>query len=513
MTGRGDNQEMAFMRAMWEHLPHRIMLVDGNGRITTASPALEDTLSRPRASLPGMLFADLARDVAGREWLNRTAALSIVKGQLIQLLTGTDQAVLMRVTHVFDMPWRGEAFRAIAVIHVGEWSQDAQRWHRELEAITAMSADVARARDLESTLQSAVTKLVELLDMEMGVVVLVSAAGETIHVAGHQGIARDDIAELVQVTPGQGVLGIPIATGQPLLIPDLEQSEVDTDARSLGARAVASVPIIVRGEVLGSMGVGSRQPREFPQGADDLLRIMGLQVGIAVDNARLLEREAQRARELEAAVQELHHRVKNNLETLSAVLELAREREGAHDLVDRLLERIGAMAAVHGLMREGRFGEEADAAELVNQVVALIGDSCGKSDREITLSVSAQPCVLPARQATPLALITGELVSNALRHAFTDAGGEVDVRLRCQSGSVELVVADNGKGMPACFAGADVHSMGLQIVRALVEHSLAGRIGIRADHGTKATVTFPASSRPPSAEQEPPLSRRLLGIS
>lgn len=512
MTDQHDNQEMALMRAMWEHFPHRVMLVDGHGRVTTASPALEDTLSRFRGSLQGMLFADLARDIAGRKWLNRTSAPDVVKGQLIQFLTGTGEAVLMRVTHVFDMSWRDEPFRAIAAVHVGEWSQDAQRLHRELEAITAVSADVCRAQDLESTLQSAVSKLAELLDMEMGIVVLVSAAGETVDVAAHQGISGEDLAELVQVIPGQGVLGIPIATGQPLLIPDLEQSEVESDARALGARAVAIAPIIVRGEVLGCIGAASRQPREFPQGVDDLLRIMGMQVGIAVDNARLLEREAQRTRELEAAVQELHHRVKNNLETLSAVLELAREREGARDLVDRLLERVSAMAAVHGLMREGRWGEEADAAELVNQVVTLIGDSCGKSDRHIELSVSAQQCVLPARQATPLALITGELVSNALRHAFADAGGRVDVRLTRGNGSVQLVVADDGKGIPPYFVGADVNSMGLQVVRALVEHNLAGRIEIDAKHGTRITVTFPLSATRAANEQEPG-SSRLPGIS
>ena len=510
---RADDRETAFMLTLWEHMPHRTMLIDSQGRIFLASPAIERRLGYEQGALRGMALTEVARDAWGRDLSDTTPDLS--PGRLLQLVTKTGQALLMRVAYNFDMSHSGESYQSIAVHELSEWGQDGLRWRRELEAITAVSSDVCNARDLDTIVQSALDRIGQLLGMDVGVVALLDGNGSSTRIAAHYGIARDALAKLVRVEVGKGIMGIPLITGQPLLVPDLADSDLDTDARDLGCRAVATVPIVVRGEVLGSLAVGSGAPREFPEGADDLLRMMGFQIGVAVDNARLLEREATRARQLEAAVQELHHRVKNNLETLSAVLELARDQEGAGEIVDRLLERISAMAAVHGLLREGKLGEEADAAELVNQVVTLVGDICEQPERNIVLTVNVSPCTLPAQQATALALVTSELVSNALRHAFTDAGGEVKVRLERQEQSARLTVSDNGKGIPASFASSNERSMGLQMVRALVEHSMGGRLTIRRSRGTKITVTFP---RQAAREVAPPevahtSGARRLGIS
>jgi two-component sensor histidine kinase len=512
-TNRADDRETAFMLALWEHMPHRTMLIDGHGRIFLASPAIERRLGYEQGSLRGIALSDIARDPQGRELVGSTPDLA--PGRLLQLTTKSGHALLMRVAYNFGMSYLGESYQSIAVHELSEWGEDGLRWRRELEAITAVSSDVCHARDLDTIVQAALGRIGALLGMDLGVVVLLGDDGSSIRVAGHHGVSREAVEKHVRVDVGKGIMGIPLITGQPLLVPDLANSDIDTKAKDAGCRAAAAVPIIVRGEVLGSLAMASWQPKEFPEGAEDLLRMMGFQIGMAVDNARLLEREAMRARQLEAAVQELHHRVKNNLETLSAVLELARDQEGAGEIVDRLLERISAMAAVHGLLREGKLGEEADAAELVNQVVTLVGDICEQPERPVTLGVNVSSCTLPAQQATALALVTSELVSNALRHAFTDAGGEVKVHLECDEQSVRLTVSDNGKGIPASSASSNERSMGLQIVRALVEHSMGGRLTIRRSGGTRITVAFPrqgARDRSPLQLQQPSSARRL-GIS
>jgi two-component sensor histidine kinase len=489
-----DDRQRTLMEAMWEHLPHRLMLVDAKGRIAVASPALERALGYSLGRLRGSAVADLVRDVAGHDCMSRDNAPPLSAGQLVQLVNSAGQGVLMRVAEVFDLLAQDQSYRTIMVHALSEWSEDALRWPRELEALAAVSFGVCQALDLASILQSALDKVGELLELETGVILLLNEEGNAARVAAHRGARDEELRERDKVEIGRGIVGAAMSTGQPLLISDLADSHIETRARAMGFRAVAIAPIIVRGQALGCIALCSRKRKDFPQGAEDVLRMMGVQVGMAVDNSRLLQHEAARARQLEAAVQELHHRVKNNLETLSAIIELARGRASDSDLVDRLLERIGAMAAVHGLLREGQWGEEADAAELVSQVVSLIGDSCGHAERQVRLSVSADACILPTREATPLALITGELVSNALRHAFTETGGEVKVMLSCCDSEARLVVTDNGKGMPAWFDLADARSMGLQIVRALVEHSLAGRLEIASTCGTRVTVSFPLRS-------------------
>ena len=515
MTRAADVEEAALLRALWEQTPHMVMLLDAEGRIVIASSALGRVLGYAKR-LSGLHIAELALEAAGAAWAKRDAAPEVSRGQLVQLASHAGPPVLMQVTHVFSLAWQGQPCQAIALQPAMEAGRESLR-QQELDAMSAIASAVCEARDLDSTVQFALDKVSELLDMEVAVVALLDGEG-TVRIAAHRGIERETLEKYVRVEVGKGVMGIPLLTGQPLLVPDLDTSDLMTDARAFGCRSIATMPLIVRREVLGSIAVASRKPKEFPHGAEDLLRMMGLQIGIAVDNARLLEREALRARQLEAAVQELHHRVKNNLETLSAVLELARGQEGAVGLVDRLLERVGAMAAVHGLLREGRWGEEADAAELVNQVVTLIGDSCGHAERNVRIAVNAGPCVLPAHQATSLALVTGELVSNALRHAFTEEGGEVSVRFGCRDGEAQLVVADNGKGMPPCFDSAGARPMGLQIVRALVEHSLGGRLEIRSSGGTQISVSFAPQPRNADCHSDQPHPERLgrgrpLGLS
>jgi len=515
MSATIDDWETALLVDLWANSPHKVILTDAQGRIVVANPEAERFLGYPSRSLAGLPIAGLVRDVTGRRLLKSGAPPELAVGRLIQVVHKAGHAALVRVGHVVDMSSGGKPFRMIIVDAVGEWGEDALRLQGELEAVTAISSSVCQAQELSSILESALEKVGDLLEMEMGAVALIGDESGDARIVARRGItcaaqcaaperghaARDDAQRRGPVRSDDALIAIPTTTGRPLLIADLSASNVQTRAAVLGCRSFAAAPIVVRNNALGAIILASRQPKQFPQGTDDLLRIIGLQAGIAVDNARLLQREALRARQLEAAVQELHHRVKNNMEVLSAVLELARDREGAADIVDRLLERIGAMAAVHGLMREGRWGEETDAAELVNQVVTLIGDSCGSSDRHITLAVNADRCTLPAHLAAPLALITCELVSNAMRHAFAEMGGAVEVCLRCAEAAAELVVADNGKGMTDPFAASSPRSMGLQIVRALVEHNLAGQLEIQSAKGTRVRVAFSVGNRRGSSSE------------
>jgi two-component sensor histidine kinase len=180
--------------------------------------------------------------------------------------------------------------------------------------------------------------------------------------------------------------------------------------------------------------------------------------------------------------QEIHHRVKNNLQTVASLLRLqARANEvDPRKALDDSVNRILAIAAVHEVLTEQR-DDDVDLGELLDRLRAMIvqGLGPGKNVHAELASVS-----LAGNRATALALVFSELLQNALEH-----GGEtVRVELARQDGDVVLAISDDGAGVSGEPTGT-----GLSIVRALVRDELGGRIALESgESGLRAEVVFPA---------------------
>jgi two-component sensor histidine kinase len=179
--------------------------------------------------------------------------------------------------------------------------------------------------------------------------------------------------------------------------------------------------------------------------------------------------------------QEIHHRVKNNLQTVASLLRLQARatdtdpRKALEDSVHRIL----AIAAVHEVLTEQR-EEVVELRELLERLRAMLvqGLAVGKE-----VHADLEPVSIAGNRATALALVFSELLQNALEH-----GGEsVQIELAQRNGEVVLSIADDGSGIEADAAGT-----GLSIVHALVRDELQGRLELRGEEGTKAEVFFPA---------------------
>ncbi len=178
--------------------------------------------------------------------------------------------------------------------------------------------------------------------------------------------------------------------------------------------------------------------------------------------------------------QEIHHRVKNNLQTVASLLRLQARatdtdpRKALEDSVNRIL----AIAAVHEVLTEQR-EEVVELRELLERLRAmLVQGLAGEKDVRADLeSVS-----IAGNRATALALVFSELLQNALEHG----GDNVRIELAQRNGEVVLAIADNGDGIPS-----DAGGTGLSIVQALVRDELQGRLDLRSEGGTRAEVVFP----------------------
>ena len=179
--------------------------------------------------------------------------------------------------------------------------------------------------------------------------------------------------------------------------------------------------------------------------------------------------------------QEIHHRVKNNLQTVASLLRLQARatdtdpRKALEDSVHRIL----AIAAVHEVLTEQR-EEVVELRELLERLRAMLvqGLAVGKE-----VHADLEPVSIAGNRATALALVFSELLQNALEHG----GDSVHIELAQRNGEVVLSIADDGSGIEAEATGT-----GLSIVQALVRDELQGRLDLSSQGGTRAEVTFPA---------------------
>jgi two-component sensor histidine kinase len=191
---------------------------------------------------------------------------------------------------------------------------------------------------------------------------------------------------------------------------------------------------------------------------------------------------------------EIHHRVKNNLQTVASLLrmQLRRlDRQSAERALEDSIGRIESIAVVHDTLSQGEIGL-VDLGDLVGRIAQL---AAGDSRPPITLRLDGPTIMLTSKQATSLALVANELVQNALHHGLGGGGGtRIDVAIARADGRVRLVVEDDGAGPPAGFVPERDGNLGLTIVATLTADELSGDFALaRVDGRTRATVSFPAS--------------------
>ncbi|MBA2327451.1 MAG: sensor histidine kinase [Actinobacteria bacterium] len=200
----------------------------------------------------------------------------------------------------------------------------------------------------------------------------------------------------------------------------------------------------------------------------------------------------------DATIREIHHRVKNNLQTIAALLRLQgrRLKSGeAQEAIDDSERRIRSIAIVHEtLSRDTRDVVSFD--DVIRPLVRVVEETVSTPDVRLVFDVEGDAGDLSGDVATPLAVVLNELMQNAVDHAFPRDGegsakGHVQVRLAREERELVVDVVDDGVGLPAGFTLEDGSGLGLSIVQALVKGELGGSIVLRDENGTRAHVRVP----------------------
>lgn len=197
-----------------------------------------------------------------------------------------------------------------------------------------------------------------------------------------------------------------------------------------------------------------------------------------------------------AVIKEIHHRVKNNLQTIVSLLRLQERRtesSEAKSILQDCIGRVNSIAVVHEYLSQQGDGM-IDVGKVAKSIYQALVSSMLNSDFVLETDFATDNVLLPSEKATSIALILNELLQNAIEHAFAGrANGKLTVRFNDSGSYYELLIADNGVGLPPDFSWQQSSSLGLKIIKTMAEADLKGSFALvpLADGGVQASVIIP----------------------
>jgi len=287
---------------------------------------------------------------------------------------------------------------------------------------------------------------------------------------------------------GESIAGRAIAENRPIVVADV-QEEADYIGHDLaveqGLRSMICVPMTIQEKVIGVLSCYTGERRSFPADEIKALETLAKQAAVSIEHAKLQVRNT--------LMQEMHHRVKNNLQQIASLMRLQMRHGNYKSLEEALndtLTRILAISAVHDLLSREDL-DHVGMLSIANTLVHHQKASLMLPDRALEFAVRGDDVHLNMNQATQVALILNELILNAIEHGFQIAReGEVHVTIEERDGEVALWVSNSGDRLPEGFDAASSSSLGLQIVESL-SRALNGRFKMSSVFGwTVCEVKF-----------------------
>jgi two-component sensor histidine kinase len=262
-----------------------------------------------------------------------------------------------------------------------------------------------------------------------------------------------------------------------------------------GARTYLYAPMVVQEQRVGWLIVHAGHPDALGHDHLAIATQVAASLGIAVRQAQLHEQTQQDAAAKAALLQEVNHRVRNNLSAIVGLLQLeqrhARPGDAAaySEMVSDLVKRVQAMAAIHNLLSASGWSP-VSFGQLVTQIVQTVIKTL-PAHKRLSLQVDAPPVLLKSDQAHHLALVIAELTTNAVKYALGEREQvTVSVQARQSAGWLEFEFRDDGPGYPDDTLRMECQQIGFQLIQKIVAQNLHGEVHLHNDGGAVAVVRF-----------------------
>lgn len=370
---------------------------------------------------------------------------------------------------------------------------------RELTTLQQVSKNIAEQLGLREVLNLIAEKAVELAKADRADIFQFGDQGEPQLVASHgwdhdgehpEDYLHEFIGNLIKDNKPIAVLD----AYQDMRFPELSQLAIREQFHSLFC-----MPLRARERMIGSICLYTRESHHFDYEETRLLSTFADEAAITIENARLYQ-ESRRALAVKSVMlQEMHHRVRNNLQTISALLAMQLRRldpttPGARALRESVA-RIQSIAGVHNLLCHEDVGITTVEAVAL-QVVESASAGLVANEQPVRFAVMGDTVHVGSREATVLALVINELISNALRHGLPNGEGRVEIEASLTNGEklVVIEVRDDGPTHTPQVQEITGSGLGLQIIETLVRDDMGGTFDLLSQPGdewTRARLTFP----------------------
>ncbi len=463
--------------------------------------------------------------------------------------------VPLGITSMLDVPvWQQGGLAGILCCeHVGaarQWTQPEVEFALAIAEMLALALESAERKRVELALaleqrrQAAIVELEAAINQEDALQGVLDRIAETVTLllpaTASSVVLWDPVAESFTVSsstvPGQpaqagarrvrrfgGASRAIVDTLGPVIAPDIRKDPYGANSLldQFGMHAYAGVPLLADGKAHGVLYAIDREVRHYTPQEVTFLAAVASRAANALMKFRLIEslkesnlrlaeevtvrrraeeRISASLREKESLLQEIHHRVKNNLQIVSSLLNLQ-----SRDYADPVLQtafaesqqRIRSMALIHEMLYRSNDLAEIDFGDYLRMLVPALMRSYSTHAAHVRHEIQSDDIKLRPQAAVPLGLIVNELITNSLKHGFVNrTAGNIAIECRRREGrTIELKVSDDGVGLPPEFCIGKMHSLGLRLV-AMMASQIAARVESHSHEGASFTLTFELTDEP-----------------
>lgn len=379
------------------------------------------------------------------------------------------------------------------IVNAQLYQQTDEQLHqkvRELTTLQQVFKRIAEQLDLEEVLKLIVAKAVELGNVDRADIFRCDDDGTLELAATYGGTHRDGVLHFIAKAVREGSALAVLNAYSDSRFPELAQVAAKEEFHSLFCMPLR----VQQNRIIGAICLYTREVRHFDYDQVRLLSTFADEAAIAIENARLYAVSQRSLAVKSAMLQEMHHRVRNNLQTISALLMMQQRRldpngQGALALRDSVA-RIQAIAAVHNLLCLEDVGVTTVDA-VARQIVESAQASLVTPERPVKFDIRGEPAKVESREATVLAIVLNELIANAMAHGLALEGGNVVVETIQDASTIMVEVRDDGPSHAAAEPNPS-SGLGLQIIRTLVSQDLEGSFAlVEQDGWMRARVRFP----------------------
>ena len=263
------------------------------------------------------------------------------------------------------------------------------------------------------------------------------------------------------------------------------------DYHNMKIERFLSVPVILKEELVGQIAISNSNRDYTEKDLEAILRLTHFYT-MALQKVRDEKELKKSLEEKEVLLREIHHRVKNNMQIISSLLNLQIQFEDLDETINVLKEsqgRIKSMSIIHEKLYQSSNISNINFKEYIEKLILDIYYSYGILNGSIESLLDIQDINLNIDTAIPLGLIINELVTNSIKYAFPENSGKITIKLVSHDGQLELTIADNGTGMSEDLILESSKTLGLQLVNSLI-NQLDGKLEVETSHGTKFKIIF-----------------------